>query len=173
MNTIDMNDKQIKRNRIAAFLPEAFRIAKYKLSGKLARFAEDVAQEALFKALEKEDDSPEDMEHFDNWLRAIVNNKCTDTFRKKREELTDDGDMNNPVATGYCEESDAQERKETHKNLKRCIHKLPSRDKKVILLRDFFKCSGKETAAYLEIPQGNVNVYYQRAKKKLRALLIA
>jgi len=168
-----MNDKQIKRNRIAAFLPEALRIAKYKLSGKLARFAEDVVQEAVFKALEKEDDSPEDMEHFDNWLRAIVNNKCTDMFRKKREELTNDGDIYNLGATESCEESDAHEKREEHKNLKRCIYKLPSRDKKMILLRDFFKCSGKETAAYLEIPEGNVNVYYQRAKKKLRALLIA
>jgi len=172
MNTIDMNDKQIKRNRIAAFLPQALRIAKYKLSRKLARFAEDVAQDALFKALEKEHLSPEDIEHFDNWLRTIANNTCTDTFRKKREEFTKEGDVSNLATTEWSEESDKHERREAYKNLKRCIHKLPSRDKKVILLRDFFKCSGKETAAYLEIPQGNVNVYYQRAKKRLRALII-
>ena len=167
-----MNDKQIKRNRIADFLPAAIRIAKKHLYGPLSRLAEDAAQDALIKALEKEHLFPGKLEKFEHWLYTIVKNTCTDMARKKRELLTKEGDVSSLAATECSEESDKHERREAYKNLKRSIHKLPDRDKKVILLRDFFKCSGKETAAYLGIPQSNVHVYYQRAKKRLSALII-
>ena len=164
---MNVNSKEERRKRIADFREDAIRIAQKNLFGPLANLAEDAAQASILKALEKEPTYKGSMEKFEGWLFTIVKNTCKDMGRKKREDLTSEGDLSHFSGNTAADSNHFSERKEKLKRLRAVVHSLPERDRKLILLRDYFNLSGKEIAQFLNMPDGNVNVYYRRAKIKL------
>lgn len=169
---MNVNSKEERRKRIANFREDAIRIAQKNLFGPLANLAEDAAQTSLLKALEREPNYKGSMDKFEGWLYTIVKNTCKDMGRKKREELTSEGDLANFSSKKLSESNYFSRRTEKLKALRTAVHSLSGKDKKIILLRDYFRMSGKEIAQFLEMPPGSVNVYYMRAKAKLRNIYI-
>ena len=172
MNTMNVNSKEERRKRIANFTEDAIRITRKHLFGPLANLAEDAAQASLLKALEKESTYKGNMDKFEGWLYSIVRNTCKDMGRKKREDLTSEGDLTNYFHNKVAEANDISDKTEKRKRLRALVHSLPERDRKLIILRDFFNLSGKAIAEFLKLPVGTVNVYYMRARKKLALKLV-
>gem|GEM_PF-5124777 len=55
--------------------------------------------------------------------------------------------------------------------LREAINELAYRDKTMLIMRYYFKCSGREIAEFLAMPENQVASYMKHAKERLRALL--
>ena len=166
---MNVNSKQERRKRIADFREDAIRIAQKNLFGPITNLAEDAAQASILKAIEKEHLYIGSMDRFKYWLHKIVINTCRDMGRKKREELSSDGDLSQLLWPTIEGSSNIYNIRESRKNIRAAINSLSDRDRKLIVLRYFFNLSGKEVAVFLNIPVKNVSVYCHRAKKSLIA----
>ena len=166
---MNVNSKEERRKRITNFREDAVRIAQKHLFGPLASLAEDAAQASLLKALEKESTYKGNMDKFEGWLYSIVRNTCKDMGRKKREDLTSEGDLSHFSRNIAADSNSFSEKTAKLKRLKAVVQSLPVKDRKLIMSRVYFNLSGKETAQFLNMSTKIVNVNNMRARTKLKA----
>lgn len=117
--------------------------------------AEDVLDEAIFKALcaHKKLRSPE---FFDTWITRILINECCSELRRKKLICPID-----ELPETESEEYDALP-------LKEAIRRLPKELKDIVILRYFSGFTLAETAGILGIPQGTAATRQRRALNLLR-----
>lgn len=143
--------------------------AKKYLGKQYACWAQDVAQDVLLKAWKNGDKFNPSKGAMVNWLYTMTKNACLDLKVKKinnTEQL-----INEEYFIGSTE-SDASCRFSSMKDtIRLAMKELSCRDRTILLMRFYFKCSGKEIALLLEIPEKNMASYMKRAKERLRNLL--
>ena len=143
--------------------------AKKYLGKQYACWAQDVAQDVLLKAWKNGDKFNPSKGSMANWLYTMTKNACLDLKVKKinNAELL----INEDYYLGSSE-SDASLRFSSMKEaIKLALNELSYRDRSILIMRFYFKCSGKEIAQFLEIPEKNMASYMKRAKERLRDLL--
>ncbi len=143
--------------------------AKKYLGKQYACWAQDVAQDVLLKAWKNGDKFNPSKGAMANWLYTMTKNACLDLKVKKinNAELL----INEDYYLGSSE-TDASLRFSSMKEaIKLALNELSYRDRSILIMRFYFKCSGKEIAQFLEIPEKNMASYMKRAKERLRDLL--
>lgn len=142
--------------------------------------AEDVAQEAALKGL-KYLSSFRQESKFSTWLIQIAVNEARMRLRKDRRHLYDSIDESQPSEEGdYIPRdfadwreipSEALQRKELRKALKKALDSLAPKYREVFMLRDVEKLSIAETATALGITEASVKTRLLRARLQMRDAL--
>lgn len=127
--------------------------------------AKEVLQNALLKILEgKAVYSGGSNEK--TWLFSVIRFTALEQMRKERKHLSINAYQETVIWEDWNEdEADT----DFHENM---LHRLPDRQRDVLLLVFYHGHSLEETAKVLEISLGSVSTHYDRAKKKLREMLI-
>lgn len=107
-----------------------------------------------------------------SWIYKIAYNTCTDILRQKKKlnfvsldelytlALNTHHEKHNPETVFLSSESE--------KAIYNEIEKLPKKQKELIILRDVYGFSYKETAELLSLKEGTVKSGLNRARKKLK-----
>jgi len=141
--------------------------------------ADDLYQETLYKAFEKRnkikdsDDSSFLKER--NYCLGIASRIYKNNYRKRlrhNEESLDNEqfDYNLELSSDFNTEELA-EKEQINRYLRKCIHTLPLKQRKVIYLFYFADMSVKEIASALRIPEGTVKSRLNTAKGILKVKL--
>jgi RNA polymerase sigma-70 factor, ECF subfamily len=142
--------------------------------------AEDVAQEAVLKALANLHGFREEAK-FSTWLIQITINEARLRLRKDRRYLYESMNESQSAEEGeYLPKdfadwreipSEALNRRELREALKKAIASLPLKYRQVLILRDIQNLSTEETAQALGISEGNVKTRLLRARLQVRDFL--
>jgi RNA polymerase sigma-70 factor, ECF subfamily len=143
--------------------------------------AEDVAQEALLKALKYLRSFRGECK-FSTWLIQIALNESRMRLRKDRRHLyesmdeglqSDDGDYIPRDFADWREiPSESLERTELRDALQRAMTALPEKYRSVLMLRDVEQLSTEESAKLLGITIASVKTRLSRARLRMRDLLL-
>lgn len=142
--------------------------------------AEDCAQDAFLKALQKLREFKGESK-FSSWLVRIVVNEAKMRLRKFRLERHEplepngnhDEDHYRPQCLGDWREipSEVLERKEAKELLQNALKNLPDIYREVFVLRDIENLNVSTTAQVLDVSDGVVKTRLLRARMQLRDLL--
>ncbi len=138
-------------------------VAKRSLPSRYQHLAEDLAQDAILKAIEKIAYYDPSKGNFKSWLYRLTQNLCFDAIRKMDK-------MNvvpiHPNIVHNEKEEKKIERAEI-KKIRNAMQFLSKRDRMLITYKFMFNLSGREMAQLLNIPEAQINVYFKRAKERL------
>jgi RNA polymerase sigma-70 factor (ECF subfamily) len=145
-----------------------FRAIAYRsLPKRYMYLAEDLAQDAVVKALTKVHLYNPEKGNFKSWLYRLTQNVCFDAIRKL--DRMDTVPLNTQIINPLEHTKDFD-----HRDIRKIRHAmkfLSEREQKLITYRFMFSLSGKEMAQLMDIPEAHVNVYFKRAKEKLTELV--
>jgi RNA polymerase sigma factor (sigma-70 family) len=167
LDVLDSQDQLRFERLVLPHLDAAFNLARWLLRGRAD--AEDVAQEALLRALRffrgfHGGDSR-------SWLLQIVRNTCYTWLEKNRPmELSAEFDEEFHSGTSTTPESLAIAG-DNRERLTRAIEGLPPRFREVLVLRELEGCSYKDIAAITSMPIGTVMSALARARTRLQRAL--
>lgn len=138
--------------------------------------AEDLVQETYVRALEAQHRLREDS-NIKGWFFTILRNLWLNQMRKRKSRPTlvdvDGEDGGADLLPGHTRNS--QEiliHQEDAARVQVAIGKLSTEFREVILLREFEELSYREIASVLNCPAGTVMSRLERARAKLRTLLV-
>lgn len=132
--------------------------------------AEDLAQEALSKAIAKSGQL-RDLEAMESWLFGILANCLTDHYRRYKESLDiDEIEEKHLMSEGTPEDEYLQS--EMVLRVRRAIARLPVGQRQVVTLVDLEELSYMEVATILGIPVGTVMSRLCRARQALKDILL-
>lgn len=126
--------------------------------------ADDVMQSAFMKAWLKFDDFRGDS-NLSTWLYRICYNEAIDFLRKKRDQLSPDGELtiaNTLKADEYFDGNNIQEL------LKEAIENLPEAQRATFCLRYFNEMPYAEMSELLGTTEGGLKANYHIAVKKIK-----
>jgi RNA polymerase sigma-70 factor (ECF subfamily) len=145
----------------------------YRMTGSRAD-AEELAQETFVRLRES---PPEDLESsLRAWLLRVASNLCRDHLNKRnRIEYTGPW---LPAPAGELEETGSLTEPERQVSLKEsaryaflvALEELKPDQRSVLLLRDVYGLSVRETANTLNLSESNTRVIHHRARKRLSAV---
>lgn len=138
----------------------------YRLCGSEAD-AEDLTQQAFLLAHQRLDQL-RDSAKADRWLYVILRSCFLKSLRRRRP--VDAGSLELDVADIP---EDCDEETVDRELLELALAQLPDEHRMVLLMFYFEQASYREIASQLEIPIGTVMSKLHRAKRKLRAVLLA
>ena len=127
----------------------------YRITGSAAD-ADDIAQEALARALEHQPDEPRP------WMYKVAANLARDQLRRRRRAPYRGPWLPEPVA-------DADDRLGLRQSASMAMllamERLRPTQRAVLVLRDAMELDAAETARLLGMSEGNVRVTHHRARK--------
>jgi RNA polymerase sigma-70 factor (ECF subfamily) len=132
-------------------------------------WVDDITQDVLLKALlklHKFDDSKGNME---SWLCTMTRNTCFDFMAKKANSLSNVS--LDEVSFSLGEEDQTFNSKDLRKKIGYALDRLSEMDRTLLVLRYFFKCSGKEIAKVIGVAENQVAVRMIRAKERMRGIM--
>ncbi|ADH97859.1 RNA polymerase sigma factor [Salisediminibacterium selenitireducens] len=129
---------------------------------------EDLVQETFIRAL-RSIDGFEGRSAAKTWLITIARRLTVDGGRKKRDVPVGDEHLEYRQNETGTDASEAVIRQETADELLDQIHRLPDRQRDVMLLRGISELDATETAAVLNMSRTGVYVTYHRALRTLRS----
>jgi len=144
----------------------------YRFTGNREE-AQEVAQEALLKAL-KNVDRFDPRYKFSSWVFRITRNHAIDRKRRKRpsselnEGITADPGHADPDGGGTRSPEHGAMMSEQNEMLHRALAQLGEKYREIIVLYHFSGLSYTDIAETLQIPQGTVMNRLFRARRKLR-----
>jgi RNA polymerase sigma-70 factor (ECF subfamily) len=141
-------------------------VAYRSLPKRYVYLAEDLAQDAVVKALTKVHLYNPDKGNFKSWLYRLTQNVCFDAVRKL--DRMDTVPLNTQLINPQEHARDF-DRADIRK-IRHAMKFLGEREQKLITYRFMFNLSGKEMAQLMNIPETHINVYFKRAKEKLTQL---
>jgi RNA polymerase sigma factor (sigma-70 family) len=130
--------------------------------------AEDVAQDAIIKAIENISKYDPRKGNFRSWLYRLTQNLCFDTYRKL--ERVQYVPLNREIFH-LSNESRKLDRQEI-RLARKALRNLCERDRMLIICRIIFEMSSKEIAVLTNIPEEQVNVYFRRARLRLQKVYL-
>jgi RNA polymerase sigma-70 factor, ECF subfamily len=167
LDVLDSQDRLRFEQLVLPHVDAAFNLARWVLRGRSD--AEDVAQEALLRALRF-------FRGFHGgdaraWLLQIVRNTCY-TWLEKNRPMELSTEFNEEL---YSQPSVSPESLaiagDDRERLTRAIEDLPPRFREVLVLRELEGCSYKEIAAITSMPIGTVMSALARARQRLQRSL--
>lgn len=129
---------------------------------------EDLVQETFIRAL-RSIDGFEGRSAAKTWLITIARRLAVDEGRKKRDVPVGDEQLEIRRRETGTDASEPVLRQETTDELLDQIHRLPDRQRDVMLLRGISELDAAETAAVLNMSRTSVYVTYHRALSRLRS----
>lgn len=140
--------------------------------------AMDLTVETFGKAFENIDKYKPDFA-FSTWLYRIATNNCIDFIRKKKLNLVsingmvdDEGDdMPLQIKSDTLNPEENSIKKQQNEQIKLIVDKLPSRYKKLIILRYYDELSYEEIAQQLDLPLGTIKAQLFRARDLLSNIM--
>lgn len=140
--------------------------AKKYLGSQFSCWKEDIAQDVLFKAWKNRNQFNTGKGALSNWLYTMTKNACLD-LKDRKINQTERFLFEDSFVSSH--ESDASSRFKSMKGaIKIALNELSFRDRTILIMRFYFNCSGKEIAAFLEVPEKNMASYMKRAKERLK-----
>lgn len=127
--------------------------------------ADDIVQDVLLKAWEKQDDL-ESIERLVPWLLAILRNTFRASFRRRKFEADHPADEAYDLVVGADQELSC----EVQETLA-ALADLPADQREVLVLVGFEGMSYEDAAAVCDCPVGTVKSRLNRARRELRQLL--
>jgi len=152
------------RRRIEELRPRLYRLA-YSWCHDAA-LADDLAQEALIKALSR-GDQLRDAQALESWLFSILNNCWRDHLRARRD-FADVEDIDAAIVDESPSPEQRYASRQTIQRVRLAIASLPVGQRQVITLVDIEECSYAAVAAILDLPVGTVMSRLARARQALR-----
>ena len=152
------------RRRMEALRPRLYRLA-YSWCHDAA-LADDLAQEALIKALAR-GEQLRDEQALEGWLFSILNNCWRDHLRARRE-FTDVDDLDDAIVDDAPSPEQRYASRQTIQRVRLAIAGLPLGQRQVVTLVDIEECGYAEVAAILGVPVGTVMSRLARARQALR-----
>ena len=143
--------------------------AKKYLGKHYAHWADDITQDVMLKALKNLNKFDDSKGTLGAWIYTITRNMCFDLMAKKVNGLNNFSLDENFIL--ICDTEKPFEIKALRKVIKYALAQLSERDRTMLMMRYYMDCSGREIAAFLEIPESQVACYMIRAKKRLKRLL--
>ena len=125
--------------------------------------ADDLAQDAMLKSIKKIDMYDDTKGSFKSWMYRLTQNICFDAIRKLDRIPTTSMTFDLPI-----EDEDIVIDEFEKKKIRDAIRCLSERDRKMIILRYYYKYSGREIGNVLGIPERQVPSCFNRAKKRLK-----
>jgi RNA polymerase sigma-70 factor (ECF subfamily) len=127
--------------------------------------AEDMVHDVFLK-IHNRIDTLKEPDKLPAWIYQIARNSITDSYRKNHQMVNSDGLL----------EIEQQESIDTPEDLSRVVQsmveKLPTQDKEALLLSDFQGMKQAEIAQRLGISLSGAKSRVQRARKRLKELLL-
>lgn len=157
------------RRRLEELRPRLYRLA-YSWCHDPA-LADDLAQEALIKALARSDQL-RDVQALEGWLFSILNNGWRDHLRARRE-FADVDDLDEAIHDESPSPEQRYASRQTDRRVRLAIAGLPLGQRQVVTLVDIEECSYAEVAAILSVPVGTVMSRLARARQALRLHFMA
>ena len=141
-----------------------FHVIVYRfLPGRYHHLAEDLAQDAMIRCLNKIHLYDDKKGNLKSWIYRVTQNFCFDMIRKMDKMIT------TPLSFDIVENEKYEFDKVEKSKIRKAIRCLPKRDRELIMMRFYFDCSGREISKALGIPEAQVATYFRRAKLKLRS----
>ncbi len=157
------------RRRLEELRPRLYRLA-YSWCHDAA-LADDLAQEALIKALARSEQL-RDAQALESWLFSILNNCWRDHLRGRRE-FADIADIDDAIVDESPSPEQRYASRQTVQRVRLAIAGLPIGQRQVITLVDIEECSYAVVAAILDLPVGTVMSRLARARQALRQHFMA
>lgn len=151
---------------ISEQLPYFKAIVRRSLPARYKHLTEDLAQDAILKAIEKLPLYDQSKGNFKSWLYRLTQNLCFDAIRSmNRMEMV-------PISANVMDNSfhDKQLDIDKLKKVRHALKFLSQRDRMLITYRFIFNLSGREMAQLTGIPESQINIYVQRARLRLAEL---
>jgi RNA polymerase sigma-70 factor (ECF subfamily) len=156
-----------KLDLISEQLPYFRAVAKRSLPNHYLHLADDLAQDAIIKAIENIHKYDPAKGNFKSWLYRVTQNLCFDAIRSMKK-------MDLVPLNGTIYHQDNSEQKDLEQTQLRVIRKamafLCDRDRQLITYRFMYGMSGREMSQLMNIPESQINIYFQRAKNRLKEL---
>lgn len=134
------------------------------------QMAEDVAQEAFFKAFTNLHKLQE-RKKFGSWINVIASNYAVDLIRKNKKVFFTD---NMETYSGEAHEDKPDEnweKEESMQEVRDALSRLEPEEREILVLKYFNEMSIKDMAKMLNTPSGTVKSRLFRARDKVRILL--
>ncbi len=150
----------------------------YRLTGS-AEDADDVVQDAFARLVAQPPEAP--IEDLGPWLRRVATNLGIDALRRRRHRSYRGPWLPSPVDTSEADWLDARPSESPDPERRYglvesvtyafllALEALGPRQRAVLLLRDVFGYSARETADWIGASEGNVRVLHLRARNALAA----
>lgn len=152
------------RRQVKAIRPQLYRLAWSWCHD--AQQADDLAQEALLRGLERIDQL-RDSAQLKFWLCRIMSNLHKDTLRARKELV----DADEVVLWAEGDPESAMGRQQQITLVRSAVARLNDDQRKVLTLVDLMEFSYAQVAQILDIPVGTVMSRLNRARQRLRGLL--
>jgi RNA polymerase sigma-70 factor (ECF subfamily) len=153
--------EQLVRRHAAMAIGAAFRITRDQ------GLAEDVAQEAFLKAF-RALPAYREQQSFAGWLRTITIRCALDTVRRRRPEVTIEGEAKQK----FLMDNRFEKRQEDYSRLHHALAQLPALDREIVLALKADGRSVADVAKELSRTKTGIRVRAHRALKKLRKILM-
>lgn len=140
----------------------------YHMLGNIQE-AEDAVQESFIKAFEKIESYSSSIS-FSAWLYKIANNHCLNIIRRKR--LLSFVPFIENIGIGITGIETKLEEGEPGQALVNALKKISPTDKSILILRALEEKSFEEISSVLGIKPATLRKKYERARKKLKSLLV-
>lgn len=133
--------------------------------------AEDIVQEAFIKAFSKLEQYKGEVT-FGAWLKRIVINKCIDTLKSRKEELTQLDEVHLKVVDTNDDDEWSVDDAITLEEVKEAISSLPDKYRYVLMLYLMEGYDHQEISQILNISEVASRTQLSRGKAKLKDQLI-
>ncbi len=157
------------RRRLEELRPRLYRLAYAWCHD--AALADDLAQEALIKALARSEQL-RDVQALESWLFSILNNCWRDHLRARRE-FVDVDDLDEAIVDEDPLPEQRYASRQTIQRVRQAIAGLPLGQRQVVTLVDIEECGYAEVAAILAVPVGTVMSRLARARQALKQHFMA
>lgn len=158
----------------ARYAQPAFAYAYHLLGGY--DDAQDAAQEALI-AVHLALPAADQGRPFRPWFYAILRRKCLDALRRRRPTRRSADEASDPPEEAVPDPAPLPDELYERKDLQRVLHEvigeLEPKYRDVVLLRYATDLTFEEMGQVLKLPVNTVKTHFQRAKQRLRPLLLA
>ena len=159
----------MRQNLSAQILPSA-RAAINRIAGKNHPWKEDLIQGAALKCLENLHKYNSDKGSFSAWVYTVTKFYFIDEMRKQKKlpEIYEE--------TVFFQKNEIIESVDAiskYEDIKVAVNQLNEKQRKVVILKINFNCSGREISEITGIPEHHVSAYFCKAKAVLRAKLAA
>ncbi len=147
----------------------AYYAAKNKLSDEHLFWLEDIVQDVVIKVYHNLDKYDIDRASFKTWVNRITVNECIDFAKRSVVRNT----VRMEVLGGTFEnadDSDYWSREEMFVAMENMMLRLSEQDTQLLTLKYYEGKSSREISAITNIPENQVPVCMQRARKRLQQL---
>jgi len=162
-----VNQPVLTEKVLMSYAPYVKQTVKKYLIGNVGFWAADLTQDVLLKAWKNRQHFNPKKGDLSNWLYTMAKNAALDWNKKKSNLNLSLQPEFYPVMESESSYLHALSKRE----LRAVMHGLCDRDRKLLILKYFFDCNGREMAYFLKLPENQVASYLKRAKGRLKDLL--